>query len=172
MFLYYLKNHKKSVHPEELLHICHICGKGYATRSLLQAHIKAHNSVKQLCTICNKMIVGLRNHIKYMHQPKEYVQCEICGTNVQKGKFVNQHYKLHHSGQKFPCTICGKEFKMKHCFRVHMETHLGIKYKCYFCPFQSTSSANRCKHMNQKHPAEFAAHKERTNPGAVKMVTS
>lgn len=152
-----LSNHKKVAHPAELSHICDVCGKGFGRRYLLKDHQKSHLGAKEQCSQCHVMVVNLKRHTANVHKPKEYVPCRECGKQLEKGRRETIHYKQHHSGQNFRCDLCGKEFKLKSVLRVHMDTHLGRKFQCYFCPFEATSVANRCKHMHHRHPGEYAA---------------
>lgn len=187
--------HQRNVHGRiiSLGHKCSACGKGFRIRSLLEAHVKQHhtmdtsfvceicgvasktrgnlkNHIKNVhmerrtepCTICGKHVFNVSGHIKSMHDFKT-MECEICGKTI-KSKNHATHMKTNHVDTKKPCPYCGKEFKTSFLQR-HVNTHLGVKKDCYFCPAQATDSGNLVKHLNQVHPVEYAEYKAKKFSG-------
>lgn len=156
------ETHVRDVHRTSVLSfMCEKCGKACVSQRRLDNHISVKHSGKEKepvkkkkCDECQKYYSCLSVHLKRTHGKKQPVTCEICGKEYTTASIKN-HHKFHHSGQKFTCEICHKDFKLQEVYKVHMNKHMGIKCKCYFCPFESTDSGNRAKHMRAKHPKEF-----------------
>lgn len=110
--------------------------------------------VKEKCDVCQRYYMNVKTHKRRNHTNPVRVPCEVCGKQVIK-ETLKSHHKNFHSDQKFTCSICQKEFKLRITYTVHMKMHLGIKSPCYFCPFGATDPANRVKHMRASHAEEF-----------------
>lgn len=153
-----LNYHMQTIHAEEHPNICEICAQAYALPVQLKAHLKsAHgDKTKGQCPVCKRYFVEIRRHIREGCGPKPLVPCDECGKKV---KDLQKHKWQLHSGKSFACEVCGKLFSIKSTLRAHMDIHLGRRYSCYFCQHEATSSANRVKHMWQKHAAAYEQHR-------------
>ncbi|TRY63881.1 hypothetical protein TCAL_12903 [Tigriopus californicus] len=106
---------------------CQYCGKEYAVKQTLDAHIKMHQGIiRYKCSYCeygsNHKAV-LMDHEK-MHLRKQGLtnessglilthQCDQCGKQFAKRSQINRHVRVVHEGIKptYPCKECGEFFK-------------------------------------------------------------
>lgn len=114
--------HEKSFHLKIYEFVCDVCAKVFNTKSNFETHRRTHNDgaiaqlPKQQCHICNtwmKNLVGLKKHIKTMHEnnDNEYF-CDICGKQSPNKKALLSHKKyVHIDERKFECNRCSKAFK-------------------------------------------------------------
>ncbi|XP_035713565.1 zinc finger protein 431 [Folsomia candida] len=101
------------------------------------------NRIRPACNICNKTLSNqknLRNHIDFVHNKKEqprfpcgFPGCEI--TYLYKSD-VLKHVRAEHAENpvRYPCTLCGKDFKTRTDLGQHIYTHTTEKpFKCATC---------------------------------------
>ncbi len=80
-------------------HVCPECRKSFATRPLLQAHLRSHSSVKPF-------------------------KCDSCLKDFKSKHSLNEHVLLKHKGEKvFGCSVCDEQFSSKHMRAVHERLH-------------------------------------------------
>ena len=77
---------------------CDICGKTFATKSILIRHTRKHPD-------------GTKNHV-----------CKICGKSFFDPSARNNHEKFTH-GKGFKCKQCEKIFKYPRALKLHMIEH-------------------------------------------------
>lgn len=153
-----LKSHIQRTHEENLTEICETCGKGFASKRLLNMHQKTHDiKTAEKCDICLKYFANLRNHKQKMHTEKGAVECEECGKMISP-TYLKMHVKEYHGQRKeLPCEICGKIFRNTKNLKVHMGLHLGVTYDCRFCQMKFNILGNRTKHEKNKHMSMYLA---------------
>lgn len=114
-------------------------------RFALASHIsRFHTNPKQAsCNTCHRVFsnpYNLRIHIKNIHNTKErhLFPCTFPGcekTYLVKGDVV-KHVETEHAKNpvRYPCGLCGHEFKKNTDLERHMATHTTEKvYKCSTC---------------------------------------
>lgn len=166
---YMLESHVKSQHQKDQTHfVCDICGKGgYSTERLLLEHQKRHGERKsEKCEECGLFFFNVKNHKKRVHREKERFPCKVCGVVMYKQTLQRHMRDFHIKPVLIQCPHCPKEFRQKLTFNTHMNIHRGIKFKCNFCPLETSDPGNRYKHMNQAHPIEYGAYKAQKNAEA------
>ena len=89
------KDHVKGFHEGDKPHLCHPCGKNFASEIQLKEHnSKSHN--RQNCSVCGKSILNtfyLKKHLVFEHNKKDgALFCDICPKKVF---FVKGMYKKH-----------------------------------------------------------------------------
>ena len=101
-----LINHKKK-HVREDGYDCLDCGESFNKTQMLVAHsVQHHGGIK--CPHCEKRF------------------------SVRNG--YNQHIKVVHLKERFPCNVCGKDFGCKTGLTTHMNMHMGLKpYQWEMC---------------------------------------
>ena len=78
-------------------------------------------------------------------------------TNKRKGKLWNlfldrRSFLSVHSGKKYDCDICGKEYPRKEHVEGHKNRdHFGIKFPCPKCDYKATVMASLKTHIKSKH---------------------
>lgn len=109
------------------------CGKKFMNERQVVKHRRlCHENVEhvgpQICEHCNKQfttLVRLRAHIKFVHQQRHDLKCQVCD----------------------------KGFKTKLTLKEHLACHNGIPlYKCNFCERTFNSNANMYSHRKRMHP--------------------
>ena len=104
--------HTKLVHKGEKKNMCEICNKTFVMRSTYLEHIKLHDERKpHVCNICRKKFSAknyLVAHKRTFHRTKNYVQCEICHSEV---KNLAAHIKNAHENDAIKCQLCEKYTK-------------------------------------------------------------
>ncbi|XP_017273046.1 zinc finger protein 335 isoform X2 [Kryptolebias marmoratus] len=65
--------------------------------------------------------------------------CPVCDKVYPMQKRLTQHMKTHSSEKPHMCDKCGKSFKKRYTFKMHLLTHIQSlgenKFKCEFCDF-------------------------------------
>lgn len=95
------------------------------------------------CDTCHRTFytpATLRRHIASVHNTKERPRfpCGFprCDKSYLSKNIVSQHVKTEHTENavRFPCPLCGKEFKNRYKLERHISTHTKEKaYSCSTC---------------------------------------
>ncbi|XP_073831939.1 uncharacterized protein isoform X2 [Musca autumnalis] len=107
------------LHQESSLHAtnsCKICLITFSTIQEAKQHRKEHKQSllakrKHVCDICGQEFAYPRNladHKKIHSNVRDQV-CDTCGKAFTSTNILNQHKKVH-NGQKFACSVCGKDY--------------------------------------------------------------
>ena len=149
-----LDKHKEN-HEKIKDRVCKHCGRAFVTKSLLNRHeIAVHQNERnypcELCPYKAKLIIGLRKHIKIMHEKKR--QCKMCDftyTASQK-EHIDDHMKTTH--KEVQCEECLKILSkgglLQHMKVVHQKIK---KYACEKCPFKSATNNAIRTHVKSVH---------------------
>ncbi|XP_027876179.1 zinc finger protein 335 isoform X2 [Xiphophorus couchianus] len=120
--------------------------------SSLKEHMFNHEGTKPFkCEECDYSSVYKKDvirhsavHSKEKRRKKELVPkvlefpCPVCDKVYPMQKRLTQHMKTHSSEKPHMCDKCGKSFKKRYTFKMHLLTHiqsLGDKFKCEFCDY-------------------------------------
>ena len=110
-----MKKHKAIKHSTEGKQIsCQLCPARFYFKFDLNAHMRnVHAEKNFLCTQCEfstRLKGNLDKHIEAVHGSQERnFSCHICGNKFRDEKQCKKHLELH-SGKKYKCEYCGKEF--------------------------------------------------------------
>ncbi|XP_072306179.1 zinc finger protein 335-like isoform X2 [Eucyclogobius newberryi] len=158
----------KSLKPLQRPHNCWICGSRFLTQEDLRFHVESHEGNDPelfKCLQCNyhcKRWTSLKEHM-FNHEGTKPFKCDECDyTSVYKKdvlrhaavhrkekkkpeivyplqKRLTQHMKTHSSEKPHMCDKCGKSFKKRYTFKMHLLTHIQSlgenKFKCEFCEY-------------------------------------
>ncbi|XP_051788788.1 zinc finger protein 335 isoform X1 [Erpetoichthys calabaricus] len=65
--------------------------------------------------------------------------CPVCDRVYPMQKRLTQHMKTHSTEKPHMCDKCGKSFKKRYTFKMHLLTHIqsfgNSRYKCEFCDY-------------------------------------
>ncbi|OXA47639.1 oocyte zinc finger protein XlCOF26-like [Folsomia candida] len=131
---------------------CEICRKFFKTPQSLSFHIKMHHTSRDRpsCDTCHREFATsetLRNHMDTVHNmTKRYrFPCGFpeCAKTYWTKNGVSKHTRTEHAENpiRFPCTLCGKEFKTRQVLESHIPTH--TKEKAFTCSTCGRSFARR-----------------------------
>ncbi|XP_018414542.1 PREDICTED: zinc finger protein 335 [Nanorana parkeri] len=77
--------------------------------------------------------------------------CPICNRVYNLQKRLTQHLKSHSNDKPHMCDKCGKAFKKRYTFKMHLLTHLECveenRYKCEFCEYVSEDRKQLLNHQ-------------------------
>ena len=120
------------------------------------------------CVTCNSVFdtsEELSSHEKKCYVKYSY-PCDdaTCTKTFSQKSMMNQHYRLAHLGQPFPCRYCSKSFALKksrdhHEKATHLNTEEGVtfKYECGQCDYKTDDKTEFTSHMD--HHQEFKHYK-------------
>ncbi|OXA47342.1 Zinc finger protein 91 [Folsomia candida] len=143
---------------------CCLCPQMSLTRANLQKHVQVvhENQGNYHCSFCDKRFSTLGNmrlHVDVKHPPnrEKIHSCDKCEYRSHSKVYLAQHVKRHNPANRgknparFPCTLCGKEFKIRKDLETHISMHTTEKaYVCSTCG-RSFSHANSLKRHEATH---------------------
>ncbi|XP_068996461.1 zinc finger protein 335-like isoform X2 [Embiotoca jacksoni] len=121
--------------------------------SSLKEHMFNHEGTKPFkCEECDYTSVYKKDvlrhsavHNKDKRRKNELVPkvsefpCPVCHRVYPMQKRLTQHMKTHSSEKPHMCDKCGKSFKKRYTFKMHLLTHIQThgdnKFKCEFCDY-------------------------------------
>ncbi|XP_035711189.1 gastrula zinc finger protein XlCGF57.1-like [Folsomia candida] len=134
---------------------CGICGKALKNSLTLICHMSfVHSKRKHSCQTCHRKFVlpsDLRNHAAVHSTSRIRHPCTFpgCGKSFLAKYNVLTHFKREHdpNAARFPCQLCGREFKRKEHMEHHISTHTTEKlHKCAHCEKSFVQSGARKIH--------------------------
>ncbi len=116
------------------------------------------NRSKKLCYQCGRTFESdkpLEDHMKIAHccgEPQPLYLCELCGKEFFSQSAYSTH-KMVHSGRRFCCPLCTREFSHKHNMLEHVNrVHLKIReHSCQECEFTCRRRSELGKHKKEVH---------------------
>ncbi|NXG21561.1 ZN335 protein, partial [Grallaria varia] len=84
--------------------------------------------------------------------------CPVCNRVYPMQKRLTQHMKTHSTEKPHMCDKCGKSFKKRYTFKMHLLTHIQAianrRFKCEFCDYVCDDKKvllnHQLSHMNDK----------------------
>ncbi|CAL4108322.1 unnamed protein product [Meganyctiphanes norvegica] len=149
--------------PSELLNIiqwsfiCPICGKSYAKKSTLSAHMNQHlDSLGNQCFKCDKTFIKQQALVRHLSSHSAYRQfiCQCCNKAFKLMSHAQAHLRTHLEAKTVPCRHCGKLFKSVSSRNIHERCHSNQKpFKCFHCTQRFLTKASLIRH-NRVHTNE------------------
>ena len=97
---------------------------------------------------------NVARHKKFVHNKENYIACNQCDFKSNYPSLVEYHKKGVHEGVRWPCSVCGNQFKSP----MHLKKHTNEKHEkiihrktCASCDFivESTSSEMSRKQLRK-----------------------
>ncbi|KAM6915815.1 uncharacterized protein FYW49_008909 [Xenentodon cancila] len=149
--------HVKARHTGEKSCCCDICGKAYASVSVLKTHRVTHFDKTFICDVCGRGFhhaCHLTRH-KLVHQDQRPYRCPTCGRGFTQAENLRSHQATH-SGDKQLCSICGKRFR---CLKNHViSKHLHELPNSELPPAHAIISCDVCG-KKFPNPSQYRAHR-------------
>ncbi|XP_039262512.2 uncharacterized protein LOC120338674 [Styela clava] len=154
---YKLKRHLKS-HDQIKQYKCTYegCNTICSTKYNLQTHMNMHNKCGafRVCPECNETFTHfaqLMKHRRTIHNVAPMFECDECGKKFHTTSGRNTHAKSH-IVREFICGVegCGKRFKRRAIFKIHVMEHSNIKpFKCEYpeCRWAFTTRGKLRRHI-------------------------
>ena len=127
-----LQKHIKAIHENISPFVCSYpnCDKKFRTGYRLYVHELAHKGIKPFnCTICGKTFAEkgtLKAHL-LSHNRKNDYQCELCDYKCKSDSHLREHYKYKHNEFKYyKCEVCKMKFMLKSEWKFHTTEHNKI----------------------------------------------
>ncbi|XP_021959817.1 zinc finger protein Xfin [Folsomia candida] len=133
------------IHDSDAKVQCEICEKMLKTPATLHNHVKwlHSNRDRPSCDIFHRVFLKhatLRRHMDTVHSKIERPRLPCgypgCEKTYLRRDDLSHHVKTEHveNPTRFPCTLCGKEFKVRSKLERHISTHTTEKaYTCSTC---------------------------------------
>uniref|UniRef100_A0A4W4GDF3 C2H2-type domain-containing protein n=1 Tax=Electrophorus electricus TaxID=8005 RepID=A0A4W4GDF3_ELEEL len=131
--------------------------------SSLKEHMFNHQGTKPYkCEICDYSSVYRKDVIRHsaVHNkdkrksdiPKvSEFPCPICHRVYPMQKRLTQHLKTHSTEKPHMCDKCGKSFKKRYTFKMHLLTHIqncgNSMFKCEFCEITCSDKKQLLNHQ-------------------------
>ena len=132
-------------------------------KSIIMEHKSKHHDDNQpteflfqceLCTYSSKLKIGLRKHIKRVHEKTMKHQCEYCGKCFSGFNDKNRHVEYVHNSMMFDCNYCEKSFRQEFLLDRHvMHDHRGV-FKCNPCKLSFCKKSEMNSHIKNYHPTK------------------
>ncbi|XP_063222108.1 gastrula zinc finger protein XlCGF26.1-like [Bacillus rossius redtenbacheri] len=137
-------------HNTERRFKCHECGSFFKTKSSVYFHMKCHLEAPFVCKICSKEYPErkkLMRHVRIIHASLDLYPCKKCGKTFKTRQKYELHLTLHTGLKPFACDLCQKTFVYKSTYVQHMHSHeLHKAFKCDLCPKEYAICADFKKH--------------------------
>ena len=156
---------------------CEFCEKLFKSNAILIAHTRTHTGEKPFnCGTCGRGFAEKSTLRKHNKAHMRGFLCKICAKNFSKKEFLERHEKRKHSGEhhykkyqrkqdvtvkQFHCDVCGETSSLKHfhcefCLKLcrsnghlvaHTRIHTGEKpYICETCGKSFAENSSLKKH--------------------------
>ena len=101
----------------------------------------------QECIECGEEFAKIQALMAHSVQMHGGIKCPHCEKRFSGRQSYNQHIKVVHSKERFPCNLCEKDFGNKASLDTHMNQHMGIQpHKCDTCDASFPGSNNLYRH--------------------------
>lgn len=148
--------HKKHFHEGVKEHTCGVCGRHFAVKSALTAHLTLHTGDKPYsCPQCSKQFrskASVYIHYKNIHCESKKFTCTTCGRSFRWKQKLLRHIASHTKDKKYFCPTCNKGFAVKYDLTRHVKLHVVAKlHVCDKCGTNFSQARYLKIHTQKKH---------------------
>ncbi|XP_038221037.1 zinc finger protein 501-like isoform X1 [Zerene cesonia] len=145
--------------------ICDYCGKAFAGRKIISAHIQIVHmkNTHQPCIHCGKLLAAahMPGHMK-SHDFNHTFKCDQCGMVLKSRLGYVQHLRLHSGERPYACEQCGETFstssrRSEHVRRTHKKSEIVLKHACTYCAAKFRLPYRLRRHLLTMHSNECDA---------------
>lgn len=149
-----LQHHMLRFHIEKKeFFYCDLCPMKFKKKCFISCHIYSVHKNLVDCKVCGKFMkpINLKFHMDEVHVEKsEKFKCEKCGKYFKARKNFLIHLKVHN--KPFKCEKCGKKFQMSSAYKNHLKTHENPDgFECKICGKKSVNPAALKRHLLMIH---------------------
>ena len=131
-----LTNHM-TIHTENDLQACHICGKLFNMKSNMHQHVKKVHKINDLSQIS-------ASEDNSSARKRSADQNEFQSSTTKKRQIDQDEIK---------CQFCHEIFSSKSVLKAHKQTeHDGTFHPCRYCSFTTKFRSNLVSHIKNRHP--------------------
>ncbi|XP_074521482.1 uncharacterized protein LOC141787122 [Halichoeres trimaculatus] len=145
----HLKVHKKVTNPRSLA--CGDCGKVFGRMYHLKRHLMSHRKAAKgecyTCPDCQKIFAfpeDLNKHLE-IHVKENNGTCPKCNSKFNSPEDLEAHMGEHE--KSYPCSTCGKKFKVEYALKKHEQSHQDEQYYCSLCRKHFTKLSHYKRHI-------------------------
>jgi hypothetical protein len=141
--------HYKTIHLETVVIVCQECGRDFNQASALRRHIKIvhKKELPHACSQCDKRFAlaeSLKKHMEAIHLKSRAYPCTYCEYAASRADMLKIHIrKIHTKEWSYTCAACEAR---------------GAPWGCIL-------PKELRRHLQTRHPAEYAARLEREERG-------
>lgn len=137
-------------------HLCDECGKGFTTRTSLQAHKQIHEANLVKCPSCPYRATArqMTGHIRRVHPSGGSFTCHICSKEFRASQFLTTHMsRLHFTGYlvQFIPDFRANNFRCISYTEIHTRTDADRKYPCNQCSHRAYTNYKLQYHIRATH---------------------
>ncbi|XP_037546466.1 zinc finger protein 814-like [Nematolebias whitei] len=108
-------------------------GRLYHLKRHVMSHCKAANADFYTCPDCQKNFLfpeDLNKHLE-IHAKENSGTCPKCNATFDSAGELEVHMVVHN--KIYPCSTCGKKFKVEYALKKHEQSHQNEQYYCSTC---------------------------------------
>lgn len=137
-------------------HQCKLCMFSATSAQEMSTHILSHaHHTCPKCGLALARLSALQHHLKIVHgiekTAKEKFECKMCDKVYASAGALHTHTVGTHSGQVYPCNVCGRKFNHPKNLASHAVRHKERGIKCPECGAGFYLRVELHKHINQVH---------------------
>ena len=118
----------------------------------------AHSDKREFeCSLCGKLFeapIDLMDHMKVhgANNKKPFYCCLHCGKHFKNKDKFDMHLNIHNGIKPYPCETCNKSFVQRSYLDIHKRIHTGEKpYVCELCAAAYISKPGKSANTRMTH---------------------
>ena len=137
-----LRKHQREVHSTKKTNTCFICNQTFTD---LEGHMKSVHQKMSLqplkcphCWWATGDVLEYKKHVaKHVGEEKPF-DCKDCGKRFRTKMLYGMHIRIHETGFRYACAVCGHRFNQASNLKRHMATNHDMAdfkppFQCDMC---------------------------------------